>query len=90
MNLEWATPTPLRYFATLVQSDDGLPLLEAAASLAQDDHPELDVQQVLADVDALVVRLRRRVAPGASVVERLRALGQFFFGELGFSGNAND
>ena len=90
MNLEWATPTPLRYFATLVQSDDGLPLLEAAASLAQDDHPELDVQQVLADVDALAVRLRRRVAPGASVVERLRALGQFFFGELGFSGNAND
>ena len=90
MNLEWATSTPLRYFATLVQSDDGLPLLEAAASLAQDEYPELDVQQVLADVDALAARLSRRVAPGASVVERLRALGQFFFGELGFAGNAND
>ena len=72
MNLEWATSTPLRYFATLVQSDDGLPLLEAAASLAQDEYPELDVQQVLADVDALAARLSRRVAPGASVVERLR------------------
>ncbi len=90
MNLPWAEPTPLRYFATLVQSDDGLPLLEAAASLAQDEYPELDVQQVLADVDALALRLHRRVSPGASVVERLRALGQFFFGELGFAGNAND
>ncbi len=51
MQHDWATPTPLQYFAVLVQSDDDLPLLEAAASLAQDDWPELDVQQVLADVD---------------------------------------
>ena len=90
MNLEWATPTPLRYFATLVQSDDGLPLLEAAASLAQDEYPELDVQQVLSDVDHLAARLARRVAEGAGAVDRLRALNQLFFADLGFGGNVND
>ena len=73
-----------------MQSDDDLPLLEAAASLAQDDWPELDVQQVLADVDQLAARLQRRVDRQASVLDRLGALGQFFFGELGFAGNAND
>lgn len=90
MQRDWATPTPLQYFAVLVQSDDDLPLLEAAASLAQDDWPELDVQQVLADVDQLAARLQRRVDRQASVLDRLGALGQFFFGELGFAGNAND
>ena len=90
MHLNWATPTPLQYFATLVQSDDGLPLLESAASLAQDDWPELDVQQVLADVDQLATRLQRQVGRHAPVLDRLSALGQFFFGELGFAGNAND
>ena len=90
MNLEWATPTPLRYFATLVQSDDGLPLLEAAASLAQDEYPELDVQQVLSDVDHLAARLARRVAEGAGAMDRLRALNQLFFADLGFGGNVND
>lgn len=90
MQHDWATPTPLQYFAVLVQSDDDLPLLEAAASLAQDDWPELDVQQVLADVDQLAARLQRRVDRQASVLDRLGALGQFFFGELGFAGNAND
>ena len=90
MKLDLSTPTPLAYFAALVQSDEQLPLLEAAASLAQDEYPELDVQQVLADVDRLGVRLKRRVAPSAGPMERLQALNQLFFGDLGFAGNVND
>ena len=90
MKLDLSTPTPLAYFAALVQSDEQLPLLEAAASLAQDEYPDLDVQQVLADVDRLGVRLKRRVAPSAGPMERLQALNQLFFGDLGFAGNVND
>lgn len=90
MQFDFSAPTPLAYFATLVQRDDGLPLLEAAASLGQDDHPALDVQQVLHDVDQLAARLQRRVKPDDDAMERLRALNQFFFGDLGFAGNVND
>ena len=90
MQFDFSAPTPLAYFATLVQRDDGLPLLEAAASLGQDDHPALGVQQVLHDVDQLAARLQRRVKPDADAMERLRALNQFFFGDLGFAGNVND
>ena len=90
MSFQWSAPTALEYFATLVRSDDELPLLEAAASLAQDAEPLLDLQAVLGEVDALAARLRRRVDPGASELERLHALGRFFFAELGFSGNVND
>ncbi len=90
MPLDLTLPTPLSYFAALVQQDESLPLLEAVASLAQDETPELDVQQVLEQVDQLSARLNRRMAPGADPVERLRAVNQLFFAELGFSGNVND
>ena len=90
MKFDFSTPTPLQYFTTLVRSDEHLPLLEAAASLAQDEYPELDVQQVLSDVDHLAARLARRVAESAGAVDRLRALNQLFFADLGFGGNVND
>lgn len=83
-------PTLLQYFASLVQNDAELPLLEAVASLAQDEYPELDIQQVLGDVDQLLARIRRRLAADAPALQRLRMLNQFFFHELGFGGNVND
>lgn len=73
-----------------MQSDDHFPLLEAAASLAQDEYPDLDVQQVLGDVDQLLARLKRRLPADAAPLARLRALNQFFFHDLSFGGNVND
>lgn len=90
MPLRFAVPTPLEYFATLVGGDAGFPLLEAAASIAQDEYPELDVQQVLGEVDHLLARLRRRMAQDVDALERLRVLNQFFFADLGFGGNVNN
>ena len=83
-------PSPLEYFFSLVHSDEHFPLLEAAASLAQDDYPELDVQQVLGDVDQLLARIKRRLPGDASPLQKLRLLNQFFFQDLGFGGNVND
>ncbi|KTT27852.1 tetratricopeptide repeat protein [Pseudacidovorax intermedius] len=90
MTLSYDTPTPLAYFAALVQSDEHFPLLEAAASLAQDEYPELDVQQVLGDLDQLLARIKRRLPADAAPLARLRALNQFFFHDLNFGGNVND
>lgn len=89
MALQFEVPTPLQYFATLVADDDTLPLLEAVASLAQDEYPDGDVQQVLDSVDQLAQRLRRRLSPDADALQRLRMLNQFFFKDLGFGGNVN-
>lgn len=88
--LDHLTPTPLGYFASLVSDDDSIPLLEAAVTIAQDEYPELDVQQVLGDVDQLMARLRRRTADMTDTLEKLRALNQFFFRDLGFGGNVNN
>lgn len=89
VKFQFTAPTPLEYFTTLVQSDDQFPLFEAACSLAQDEYPDLDVQQILGDVDQLLGRLKRRLPADAPALQRLRMLNQFFFHDLNFSGNVN-
>ncbi|MES2784800.1 MAG: tetratricopeptide repeat protein [Pseudomonadota bacterium] len=90
MILNLTAPTPLEYFGALVQSDEDFPLLETAVSIAQDEYPDLDVQQVLGDVDQLLARLKRRLPADAAPLHRLRMLNQFFFQDLNFGGNVND
>jgi len=90
MNLGPSAPTALDYFSTLVSSDQQFPLMEAAISLAQDEYPDLDVQQVLSEVDGLLERIKRRLAADAPALHRLRMLNQFFFHDLSFGGNFND
>jgi regulator of sirC expression with transglutaminase-like and TPR domain len=87
--LSFDVPSPLAYFASLVAEDTGFGLLEAAIALAQDDHPTLDAQRVVSEIDELAERLRRRLPADASPVHRLRLLNRFFFRELGFAGNVN-
>lgn len=87
--MTFETPTALEYFASLVADDASLSLVEAAVSIAQDDYPQLDTQAVLAEIDALAVRLKQRFPADAVPVQRLRWLNRFFFQELGFAGNVN-
>ncbi len=90
MQFSYTPPSPLDYFATLVQSDSDFALFEAAVSLAQDEYPELDIQLVLDEVDQLLARVRRRLPADAGALQKLRVLNQFFFKDLGFGGNVND
>ena len=90
MALTFSAPTPLGYFASLVQSDEHFPLLEAAASLAQDEEPSIDVQQVLDDVERLLKRVTARMPEEADDLTRLAILTQVFYKDLGFGVNANN
>ena len=88
--LQFEVPTALEYFSALVADDASLSLIEAAASIAQDEFPDLDTQAVLAEVDAMADKLKRRIPADAVPVQRLRWLNRYFFQELGFAGNVND
>ena len=90
MQLGFDVPTPLAYFSLLVSSDEHFPLLEAAIAIAQDEYPELDVEQVLGEVDQLLARLKRRLPADSTPLAKLRLLNQFFYHDLGFSGNVNN
>ena len=81
--------TTLDYFRTLVADAARTPLFEAAASIAQDEHPELDLQSVLSSVDQLGQQLAKRCRDVSTELKRLQATSAFFYGELGFAGNVD-
>jgi regulator of sirC expression with transglutaminase-like and TPR domain len=89
-SLHFEAPTALQYFAALVADDASFSVIEAAVAVAQDDEPGLDAQGVLAQIDTLADRLRRRIPADAAPLQRLRLVNQYFFQELGFAGNVND
>jgi len=88
--LHFEAPSALDYFAALVADDASLSLVEAAVAIGQDEFPRLDTLAVLAEIDTLAERLRRRIPADAVPVQRLRWLNRFFFQELGFAGNVNN
>lgn len=88
--LHFEAPTALEYFAALVADDASFSLTEAAVAVAQDEFPRLDPQQVLAEIDALAERLKRRLHADVAPMQKLRLLNRYFFQELGFAGNVND
>jgi len=89
-SLRFEAPSLLDYFTALVADDAHFSQLEAAVAIAQDEHPGLDVQGVLAQIDGLAARLKQRIAADAAALQRLRYLHRYFFQELGFGGNVND
>jgi regulator of sirC expression with transglutaminase-like and TPR domain len=84
------TISPLDYFASLVQDDDGILLFEAALVIAQGTAPHFDLAATQAQMDILASRLMRRLPPDVSTVQKLRMLNHFFYRELGFGANLND
>jgi regulator of sirC expression with transglutaminase-like and TPR domain len=80
--------TALEYFRMLVEDDDSIPLLEAAASIAQDAHPALDLQAVLARFDRLAGELADACRSASTETARLQRTLRFYFGTQGFAGNA--
>lgn len=90
MKLYFGLPTPLEYFETLVRGDEPRLLLEAAISLGQDADPKMDVEAELYSFERTLKLLRDCVPWGANGLQRLTILNQFFYEDLGYSGNPND
>lgn len=71
-------------------ADSEINLPEAALLVASHRYPDLDVQHYLGELDTLGETLRQRIDPSTSEPERILALNQFLFGDLGFAPNADD
>ena len=82
MHVFEGAPTPLDYFATLVQSDGDFVLFEAAVAVAQDAYPDLDIQAVLDELDALQLRLLHRIGDDPNPVRKLQLLNHLCYREL--------
>jgi regulator of sirC expression with transglutaminase-like and TPR domain len=87
----------LQAFADVVARDGPHDLARACLLIAQDAYPDLDVERYMREMETLALRLRARVkgidAAGAresAAEERVVALNEFLFEELGYWGNVDD
>ena len=80
----------LDYFKSLVADDAHFPLTEAAIAVGQHAYPSLDVQSILDEIDALVLKLKSKFTAETTDLQKLQYLKYFFFQDLHFSLNNND
>lgn len=74
----------------LSREDDRIELARACLQIAEDAYPGLDVDGYVGEIDRFAARLRARLAPDASIEDRVIELNDFLFAELGFRGNVDD
>jgi len=81
----------LEPFAQLIaRKDVRIDLARACLLIAQDAYPGLDVERYLGEIEGMATRLRGRLAQGCGAEERVVALNQFLYGDLGYWGNTDD
>jgi regulator of sirC expression with transglutaminase-like and TPR domain len=81
----------LEPFSELVgREDDKIELARACLQIAEDAYPGLDVDGYVGEIVRFAKRLRARIPLGAGAEDRIIALNEFLFADLGFSGNADN
>ena len=74
----------------LARKEGEIDLARACLQVAEDAYPGLDVDGYVGEIARFAGRLRARLAPGAIAEDRIIALNEFLFDDLGFSGNADN
>lgn len=78
-------------FADLLSREDSrIDLSRACLLIAQDAYPSLDVEHYLGQIERLAERLRGQLPQAVGAEERVVALNQFLYEDLGFWGNTED
>ena len=81
----------LEAFAGVLRKDDlHIDLARACLLIAQDAYPGLDVERYMGEIESLALRLRTRLKNVGGVEERVIALNEFLYEDLGYWGNTDD
>ena len=82
---------PLEPFAQLIAREDArIDLARACLLIAQDAYPTLDVDRYMGEIERMAIKLRGRLPKTGGAEERVVALNQFLYGDLGYWGNTED
>ncbi|HYN27758.1 MAG TPA: transglutaminase-like domain-containing protein, partial [Burkholderiales bacterium] len=70
--------------------EEAIDLAEAALLIATHVYPDLDVAHHLARIEELAKTLESRIQPDSGLSQRILALNEYLFAELGFVANEED
>jgi regulator of sirC expression with transglutaminase-like and TPR domain len=81
----------LEPFAQLLRREDArIDLARACLMIAEDAYPGLEVERYMGEIERMALRLRGRLPQNSSGEERVVALNQFLYEDLGYWGNTDD
>jgi regulator of sirC expression with transglutaminase-like and TPR domain len=81
----------LEPFAQLIARGDArIDLARACLLIAEDAYPGLDVERYMGEIERMAMRVRGQLPKDCSAEDRVVALNQFLYGELGYWGNTDD
>jgi regulator of sirC expression with transglutaminase-like and TPR domain len=81
----------LEPFARIIAGEDArIDLARACLLIAQDAYPKLDVERYMDEIERMASRLRVRLSQNCGAEERVVALNQFLYEDLGYWGNTED
>ena len=81
----------LEPFARLIAGEDArIDLARACLLIAQDAYPELDIERYMGEIERMATRLRACLPQNCGAEERVVALNQFLYDDLGYWGNTDD
>ena len=80
----------LQAFAKAVEREERIDLAHACLMIAQDAYPSLDLGRYLGEIERMALRLRAHLPQTGGAEERIVALNEFLFDQLGYRGNADD
>jgi regulator of sirC expression with transglutaminase-like and TPR domain len=82
---------PLEPFEKLLAQDDArIDLAHACLMIAQDAYPTLPLERYLGDIERMAMRLRGRMPQTYGAEERVAALNEFLYEQLGYRGNTEE
>ena len=81
----------LEPFARLIACEDArMDLARACLLIAQDAYPKLEVERYMDEIERMASRLRAGLPQNCGAEERVVALNQFLYDDLGYWGNTED
>jgi regulator of sirC expression with transglutaminase-like and TPR domain len=82
---------PLEPFAKLIAQEDArIDLARACLLIAQDAYPGLEVERYMGEIERMAIRLRGGLPASCGAEERVVALNQFLYEDMGYWGNTED
>jgi regulator of sirC expression with transglutaminase-like and TPR domain len=76
-----------RFYQEIDQPPDQIDLAKAALYLAQEEYPDLDVEEYLSALDAMAVEVRERLPRESYPLRIIQTLNQYLYEDLQFQGN---
>lgn len=79
-----------RFFAEIQQPEEQIDLAKAALYIAQEEYPELEVEEYLNALDTMASEVLERLTQARYPLKVIQTLNHYLYEDLGFKGNHNN